>query len=129
MPVLPPGPPRFHPSHRGQECPFCLAIIPQRAVRCAYCGSDVGFLSGTRVSIVIKQLATIRRQLRRLRWGTAFFFGAVAALLGHAFASHIADAAGSGKINLPFAISTGSGFIVSVLLVILTSPGSEDPRP
>jgi len=122
--------PRFLPTGEVQQCTFCLALIPRRAVRCAYCGSEVESYLPGHVGQLMNDLATLKGQWRRLRWGAAFFFGSTAVLAGGALGAHVGEVVGSGReLNLSFTIGSSAAFLISVLLVILTSPGPENPTP
>ncbi|HXM37196.1 MAG TPA: large conductance mechanosensitive channel protein MscL [Gemmatimonadales bacterium] len=35
------GPKKVAPQATTKECPFCLSTIPLKAVKCAYCGSEL----------------------------------------------------------------------------------------
>ncbi len=126
----PPNQPQFRPQAM-QECYWCTALVPVRALRCAHCRGDL--INGPLFSAAhrpsqraFQRMESLERAWRRARQAAAFLFGTAAAFALSMCGAHLAEVAGhTVKLNVPFAMVTGSAGIICALLVIIVKPGKE----
>ena len=126
----PPQPPQFR-LQPMQECYWCTALVPVRALRCAHCRGDL--INGPLHSAAhlpsqraFRRMESLERSWRRARQAAAFLFGIAGTFALGMCGAHLAEVAGQTvKLNLPFAIVTGAAGTICALLVIIVKPGKE----